>query len=134
MGGLVLRVPRDHRPLRFTQLFVGLVLYGVSSSLLVIGGHGLVPWDVFHQGLERQTGIAIGTWSIIVGVAVLLFWIPLREKPGLGTLANAIMIGATIDVTLWLVPNAHGTVLRWACCLLGVLVNGIATGMYIGAG
>jgi uncharacterized membrane protein YczE len=133
MGGLVLRVPRDHRSLRFTQLFVGLILYGVSASLLVIGGHGLVPWDVLHQGLQRQTGIAIGTWSIIVGVVVLLFWIPLREKPGVGTLANAIMIGATIDVTLWLVPDAHGTVLRWGCCIVGVLVNGIATGMYIGA-
>jgi uncharacterized membrane protein YczE len=134
MAGLVLRVPPDHRPLRFTQLFVGLILYGVSSSLLVIGGHGLVPWDVLHQGLERQTGIAIGTWSILVGVVVLLFWIPLRERPGIGTLANAILIGAVIDLVLWLVPDAHGTVLRWGCCLVGVLVNGIATGMYIGAG
>jgi uncharacterized membrane protein YczE len=134
MTGLVLRVPRDHRPLRFTQLFVGLALYGVSSSLLVLGGYGLVPWDVLHQGLQRQTGIAIGTWSILVGVFVLLFWIPLREQPGVGTLANAITIGAVIDLVLWLVPDAHGTVLRWTCCLVGVLVNGIATGMYIGAG
>jgi uncharacterized membrane protein YczE len=134
MSALVLRVPVDHRPLRFTQLFAGLVLYGVSSSLLVIGGHGLVPWDVLHQGLQRETGIAIGTWSIIVGVVVLFFWIPLRERPGVGTLANAIVIGAIIDLVLWLVPDAHGTVLRWTCCLVGVLANGIATGMYIGAG
>jgi len=134
MTGLVLRVPPDHRPLRFTQLFAGLGLYGVSSSLLVIGGHGLVPWDVLHQGLQRQTGIAIGTWSILVGVVVLLFWIPLREQPGVGTLANAILIGAVIDLVLWLVPDAHGALLRWACCLVGVLLNGIATGMYIGAG
>ncbi len=116
------------------QLFAGLALYGISSSLLVIGGHGLVPWDVLHQGLQRQTGIAIGTWSIIVGVVVLLFWIPLREQPGLGTLCNAIAIGGTIDLVLWLIPDANGAVLRWSCCLLGVLVNGIATGMYIGAG
>ena len=134
MGGLVLRVPRDHRLLRFTQLFVGLILYGVSSSLLVIGGHGLVPWDVLHQGLARHTGIAIGTWAIVMSFVVLLFWIPLHEKPGVGTLANAIMIGATIDIVLWLVPDAHGTVLRWACCLGGVFANGVATGMYIGAG
>ena len=134
MLGLFLPVPRAHRGQRFTQLFAGLLLHGISSSLLVIGGHGLVPWDVLHQGLERQTGIAIGTWSIIVGVVVLVLWIPLREKPGLGTLSNAIVIGATIDVMLWLVPAAHGTVLRWGCCLLGVLLNGIATGMYIGAG
>jgi uncharacterized membrane protein YczE len=134
MAGLVLRVPRDHRALRFTQLYVGLALYGVSSSLLVIGGHGLVPWDVLHQGLQRQTGIALGTWAIIVGVVVLLFWIPLREKPGVGTLSNAVAVGGTIDLVLWLVPDAHGTLLRWGCCLGGVLLNGIATGMYIGAG
>jgi uncharacterized membrane protein YczE len=134
MAGLVLRVPRDHRLLRFTQLFAGLVLYGVSSSLLVIGGHGLVPWDVLHQGLERQTGIAIGTWSIIVGALVLLIWVPVGERPGLGTLANVVLVGGSIDVVLWLVPAAHGPVLRWGCCLVGVLVNGIATGMYIGAG
>jgi uncharacterized membrane protein YczE len=134
MLGLFLPVPREHRGARFAQLFVGLALYGISASLLVIGGRGLVPWDVLHQGLQRQTGIAIGTWSIIVGLVVLLFWIPLHEKPGLGTLSNAIVIGGTIDVILWLVPMAHGTVLRWGCCLLGVLLNGIATGMYIGAG
>src|SRR6266851_2485343 len=131
---LFLPVPRDHTGARLAQLFVGLALYGISSSLLVIGGQGLVPWDVLHQGLQRQSGIAIGTWSIIVGLIVLLFWIPLREKPGLGTLSNAIVIGGTIHVMLWLVPTAHGTVLRWGCCLLGVLLNGIATGMYIGAG
>ncbi len=127
-------MPDDHRALRFTQLFAGLVLYGVSSSLLVIGGHGLVPWDVLHQGLQRQTGIAIGTWSIILGVVVLLIWIPVGEKPGLGTLANVVLVGGSIDVVLWLVPDAHGSVLRWGCCLVGVLLNGIATGMYIGAG
>jgi uncharacterized membrane protein YczE len=134
MPGPFLRVPQDARGKRFVQLFVGLALYGISSSLLVIGGHGLVPWDVLHQGLQRQTGIAIGTWSIIVGLVVLLLWIPLREKPGLGTLCNAVLIGVTIDLMLWLVPDAHGPVLRWGCCLVGVLVNGIATGMYIGAG
>ena len=134
MPRLLLPVPRDHRGQRVTQLFVGLVLYGVSSSLLVIGGHGLVPWDVLHQGLQRQTGIAIGTWSIIVGMVVLLFWIPLREKPGIGTVSNAVVIGGVIDLMLWLVPDAHGALLRWGCCLVGVFVNGIATGMYIGAG
>src|ERR1700684_3351993 len=119
----LLGMPRDNRGKRLSQLFVGLLLYGVSSSLLVIGGHGLVPWDVLHQGLQRETGVAIGTWSIIVGLVVLVFWIPLREKPGLGTLSNAIVIGGTIDLVLWLVPDAHGAVLRWGCCLLGVLLN-----------
>src|SRR6202790_1175769 len=128
------RLPRDNRGKRVTQLFAGLALYGVSASLLVIGGHGLVPWDGFHQGLQRQTGIAIGMWSIIVALVILLLWTPLREKPGLGTVSNAIVIGATIDVMLWLVPYAHGPLLRWGACLVGVLGNGIATGMYIGAG
>jgi uncharacterized membrane protein YczE len=134
MSGPFLPPPRDNRGARFVQLFVGLVLYGLSSSLLVIGGLGLVPWDVLHQGLARQTGLGIGTWVILVGLAVLLLWIPLREKPGIGTLSNAIVIGATIDLTLWLVPDADGAVLRWSCCLLGVLLIGVATGMYIGAG
>src|SRR6186997_1797332 len=129
MPGLFLPVPRDHRRARFVQLFAGLLLYGLSSSLLVIGGEGLVPWDVLHQGLEQQTGIPIGTWSILVGLIVLLAWIPLRERPGVGTLCNAIVIGGTIDVVLWLVPDAQGAALRWACCLLGVLLSGIATGM-----
>src|SRR5213593_2090335 len=126
---LVLPVPRDHTRARLAQLFVGLALYGISSSLLVIGGEGLVPWDVLHQGLQRQSGIAIGTWSIIVGLIVLLFWIPLRERPGLGTLSNAIVIGGTIDLVRCLLQSALGTVLRCGCCLLGVLLNGIATGM-----
>lgn len=129
-----LPIPRDHRGARLTQLSVGLALYGVSSALLVIGGHGLVPWDVLHQGLSRQIGLGIGTWAIIVSFLVLLFWIPLRERPGVGTLANAMVVGTTIDLTLWLVPDAHGMALRWTCTVVGVVANGIATGMYIGAG
>jgi uncharacterized membrane protein YczE len=134
MGRFLLPVPRYRRGARLAQLFVGLGLYGLSSSLLVIGGNGLVPWDVLHQGLEEQTGIPIGTWSIIVGLFVLLLWIPLRERPGLGTLSNAIVIGGTMDIVLGLVPDARGTTLRWACTLVGVLLSGIATGLYIGAG
>jgi uncharacterized membrane protein YczE len=131
---ILLPVPRDRRAARFAQLAVGLVIYGISSALLVLGRYGLVPWDVLHQGLARQTGIPIGTWSILVGVAVLLLWIPLRERPGAGTVSNAIVIGATIDVVLWLVPVVHGTTARLACCAAGVLLGGVATGLYIGAG
>jgi uncharacterized membrane protein YczE len=116
------------------QLFAGLVIYGLSSSLLVLGGYGLVPWDVLHQGLEQQTGIPIGTWSILVGIAVLLLWIPLRERPGIGTVSNAIVIGGTIDVALWLAPEVHAVAVRLVCCASGVLLAGVATGMYIGAG
>jgi uncharacterized membrane protein YczE len=101
---------------------------------MVLGRHGLVPWDVLHQGLERQTGIAIGTWAILVGLGVLVLWIPLRERPGWGTISNAVVVGGTIDVVLWLVPTPHDSGVRWACCVLGVLLSGLATGLYIGAG
>jgi uncharacterized membrane protein YczE len=132
--GLLLPLPPDRRIVRLTQLYAGLLAFGFSSSLLVRGRHGLVPWDVLHQGLARHTGIALGTWSIIVSVAVLALWIPLRERPGLGTISNAIVIGGTIDIVLALMPEVHGSLPRWGCTLGGVLLNGVATGMYIGAG
>ncbi len=131
---VVLEVPRDDLGARFMQLYAGLALYGVSSSLLVLGRHGLVPWDVLHQGLASQTGIAIGTWSILVGLLVLLLWIPLAERPGWGTISNALVIGGSIDLVLWLMPPLHGELLRWGCCVLGIVLSGVATGLYIGAG
>jgi uncharacterized membrane protein YczE len=117
--------------LRLAQLYGGLLLYGVSSSLLVLAGLGLDPWDVFHQGLSRTFGLAIGTWAILVGVAVLLLWIPLRQRPGIGTLSN---VGATMDVVLGHVDAPHALAARIACLVCGVFLNGIATGAYIGAG
>jgi uncharacterized membrane protein YczE len=132
--GSLVPFPEDRLPQRLGQLYAGLVIYGVSTSLLVLGRHGLVPWDVLHQGLSRHTGIAIGTWSILVSVAVLAFWVPLHEKPGIGTISNAIVIGGTMDIVLGLAPEVHNSVARWSCCLGGVLMNGVATGMYIGAG
>jgi uncharacterized membrane protein YczE len=134
VGRVVLVIPRDRLWGRFGQLYAGLVAYGISSSLLVLGRHGLVPWDVLHQGLARQTGIAIGTWSIFVGLCVLVLWIPLAERPGWGTISNAFVIGGSIDVVLRLAPSIHGEVLRWACCLSGIVLSGVATGLYIGAG
>jgi uncharacterized membrane protein YczE len=119
---------------RLVQLYLGLTLYGVSASLLVLAGLGLDPWDVFHQGLARHTPLAIGTWVVIVGVAVLLLWIPLRQRPGIGTLSNAVLIGLVMDVVLGAVspPNALGP--RIGCLVAGVFLNGVATGAYIGAG
>jgi uncharacterized membrane protein YczE len=119
---------------RLVQLYLGLVLYGLSSSLQVLAGLGLGPWDVFHQGLARHTGLAIGTWSIIVGVAVLLLWIPLRQRPGIGTISNVVLIGGTMDVVLGLVSPPHALAVRIAFLVAGVLLNGVATGAYIGAG
>jgi len=119
---------------RLVQLLAGLVLYGVSSSLLVLSGLGLDPWDVFHQGLARHTPLAIGTWAILVGVAVLLLWIPLRQRPGIGTLSNVVLIGGTMDVVLAHVHAPHALAARIACLVCGVFLNGVATGAYIGAG
>ncbi|HEY2741860.1 MAG TPA: hypothetical protein VGI69_06750 [Gaiellaceae bacterium] len=119
---------------RLVQLYAGLVLYGISSSLLVLAGLGLDPWDVFHQGLSRTFGLAIGTWAIIVGVAVLLLWIPLRQRPGIGTVSNVILVGLTMDVVLGHVHPPHAIAARIACLVCGVFLNGVATGAYIGAG
>jgi len=119
---------------RLAQLYLGLVLYGISASLLVLAGLGLDPWDVFHQGLSRTFGLAIGTWAIIVGVAVLLLWIPLRQRPGIGTVSNVILVGLTMNVVLGHVHAPHAMAARIACLVCGVFLNGVATGAYIGAG
>ncbi len=131
---LVPAASHDRLRRRLAQLLAGLALYGVSDSLLVLAHLGLDPWDVFHQGLARHTGIPIGTWSILVGAAVLLLWIPLRQRPGIGTLLNALLIGSVMDVVLALFapPVALGP--RVALLAGGVFLNGVATGCYIGAG
>jgi uncharacterized membrane protein YczE len=121
-------------PRRLIQLFTGLVLYGVSDSMLLLAGLGVDPWDVLHQGLARRTGIPTGTWAIIVGAAVLLLWIPLRQRPGLGTLCNVLLIGAVIDGVLATVTPPHSLAVRAAVMVSGVALNGVATGLYIGAG
>jgi uncharacterized membrane protein YczE len=120
-------------PRRLIQLFAGLELYGVSDSML-LAGLGMDPWDVLHQGLARRTGLATGTWAIIVGAAVLLPWIPLGQRPGLGTLCNVVLIGAVIDVVLAAVAPPRSLPVRAAVMISAVALNGVATGLYIGAG
>ncbi|MFJ2919733.1 YitT family protein [Streptomyces sp. NPDC087307] len=127
-------VPRGaHLTRRLIQLYVGLALYGASSALLVRAGLGLEPWGVLHQGLAERTGLSIGVVSIIVGAAVLLLWIPLRQRPGLGTVSNVFAVGIAMDGTLALVPDVHGLVAQIAVLVAGVVVNGVATGLYIAA-
>ena len=125
---------RRHMGRRTGQLLFGLILYGISDSMLVLGRLGLDPWDVFQQGLARHSSIPIGTWSILVGIAVLFLWIPLRQWPGPGTVANAALIGLTMDVVLGAVSPPHAMWLRVALMIGGVGLNGVATGAYIGAG
>jgi len=119
---------------RGAALMVGLVLYGFSMALMVRAGLGLDPWDVFHQGLSRHTGWTIGTATAIVGVAVLLAWIPLRNKPGIGTVANVIVIAVTVDACLAVLPTPSVLWVRVTMMLSAVLLNAIATVLYIGAG
>lgn len=124
---------RHHLARRLIQLYVGLICYGVSCALMIEARLGLDPWDVFHQGVARRTGLSIGTVVIIVGVAVLLLWIPLRQRPGIGTISNAIVIGLAVNWGLDLLPTPEAPLLRWGFLLGGIVLNGVATGLYIGA-
>ncbi|MET7477911.1 hypothetical protein ABZT17_26585 [Streptomyces sp. NPDC005648] len=118
---------------RLIQLYAGLVLYGASSALLVESGLGLEPWGVLHQGLAKLTGLTIGVVSIFVGAAVLLLWIPLRQRPGLGTVSNVFVVGLAMDATLDLAPDPRSLLVRVPVLVAGVLLNGGATGLYISA-
>ncbi|MGW0822777.1 membrane protein YczE [Streptomyces sp. NPDC002845] len=118
---------------RLIQLYAGLALYGASSALLVEAGLGLEPWGVLHQGLAELTGLTIGVVSIIVGAVVLLLWVPLRQRPGLGTVSNVFVVGLAMDATLALVPEAHTLAVRIPLLAAGILLNGVATGLYIAA-
>jgi uncharacterized membrane protein YczE len=119
---------------RLVQLYAGLALYGLSIALQVASTLGNNPWDVFHQGLSRQFGLSIGAWIIIAGAVVMLLWIPLRQRPGLGTISNAVLVGVFADLFLWLLPDPGSTAARWAYLAGGILAGGVATGCYIGAG
>ena len=121
-------------PRRLGQLFAGLVLFGASTALMVAAGLGLASWDVLHQGLARHTGLPLGRIVIIVGAAVLLAWIPLRQRPGIGTAANVVVVGLAADATLAVLPAPHALAPRYALLLGGILLNGVATGLYVGAG
>jgi uncharacterized membrane protein YczE len=132
---LIAPIPADRRTRRFAQLLVGLVGYGVTASMMVLAGLGLDPWDVFHQGMSRTFGLGIGTWAVIASVLVLVCgWIPLRQRPGVGTVLNAVMVGLVMDVMLAAVHPPHVLWARIALLVGGVVGNGFATGFYIGAG
>ncbi len=118
---------------RLVQLYAGLALYGVSSALLVEAGLGLEPWGVLHQGLAELTGISIGVVSIIVGAIVLLLWIPLRQRPGLGTVSNVFVVGLAMDGALAVVPDVHAYGVRIPLMAVAIVLNGVATGLYIAA-
>ena len=123
------------RPLRrLTQLYAGLVLYGLSLAMLVRGSLGLDPWDVLHQGITRHVALSFGTVVILTGALVLLLWIPLRQRPGIGTVSNVVVIGLAADAGLALLAQPDALGLRLALLVGGVVLNGLATASYIGAG
>jgi uncharacterized membrane protein YczE len=119
---------------RGVALLVGLTGYGLSMAMMVRAGLGLDPWDVFHQGLAERTGMTIGVASAVVGVVVLLAWIPLRNRPGIGTVANVIVIAVTVDASLAILPEPSGLAVRVAMMLGAVILNAVSTVLYIGAG
>ncbi|HEX6328234.1 MAG TPA: hypothetical protein VFZ72_16835 [Jiangellaceae bacterium] len=118
---------------RLVQLCTGLVLYGVSLALMVRADLGLDPWDVFHQGLADRLPLTFGQVSIVVGTLVLLVWIPLRQRPGLGTISNVVVIGLAVDAALAAIPAPDPIVWRIAFLISGVLLNAFATAAYVGA-
>ncbi|MBA3232813.1 MAG: hypothetical protein H0T17_02515, partial [Propionibacteriales bacterium] len=118
---------------RLIQLYVGLAVFGWSEALLVEAHLGVLPWDVLHQGLALHVGLTIGIWSVIVAFVVLLLWIPLGERPGLGTISNALVIGPFIDASLVLMPTPDAWWVRAAYVAVAIVVNALATALYIGA-
>ncbi len=117
---------------RLAQLYAGLSLYGVSMALLVRARLGVMPWDVLHQGLAPHLGWSLGTVTIAVGAVVLLGWIPLRQRPGIGTVSNVVVIGVVVDAALWAVPHLDSMAVRIVTALIGIGLNALATAAYIG--
>ncbi|MBU1385059.1 MAG: hypothetical protein KKE52_05270 [Alphaproteobacteria bacterium] len=119
---------------RLVQLHLGLCLFGFALALMVRANLGLDPWNVFQQGLADVTGLTLGQVSIAVGAVVMLTWIPLRQRPGYGTVANIVVIGLMIDACLAVLPEVEGLVLRAGMMVVGVALNAVACAAYIGAG
>lgn len=124
--------PRTAR--RLINLYLGLALFGVSIAMMVRSGLGLSPWDVFHQGMAMRTGLRLGTVVILSSILVLALWVPLRQRPGLGTVSNVIVVGLVVDLTLAWLPEPSPVVARVALLAGGILANAVATGLYVGAG
>jgi len=125
--------PRARLPRRVTQLFAGLILYGVSMAFMVESNLGLNPWDVFHQGVSKATGISFGWVVVLAGIPILLLWIPLRQRPGFGTIANLVVIGFVADGALAVLTPGGSMAMRLTYLVVGIALNGVATAMYIEA-
>jgi uncharacterized membrane protein YczE len=119
---------------RLVRCLTGLAMFGLGISCILEADLGAAPWDAFHQGVSRHTGISVGTVIVIVGVLLLLLWIPLRQKPGLGTILNALEIGVTVDLIMPVLPDAEALLARFGYLAAGLLAVAIGSGLYIGSG
>jgi len=119
---------------RLPQLLVGIPVLGVGIALTLQAQLGVSPYDVLHQGIAAKTGLSVGTVVILVGLVILLFWIPLRQRPGLGTVVNTLTVGLVIDLVLHVVPEPDLLAARIPLLVVGILVTGLGMGLYIGAG
>jgi uncharacterized membrane protein YczE len=126
---------RFDRPVeRALRLLAGLVLFGLAMALLLESRTGLDPWNVFHQGVGEHTGLTIGQVTVISSLALLALWIPLRQRPGLGTVANALVVGPVVDLGIAWIPTANGTAEQAVFMVVAILASALATGLYVGAG
>ncbi|GGL39469.1 membrane protein YczE [Nocardia jinanensis] len=119
---------------RLTALFAGLWLYGFSMAVMIRAAVGLDPWDVFHQGVTRHVPMSFGTVTALTGVVVLLAWIPLRQWPGVGTVSNVVLVGVSVDVGLLILPEWESMPVRLGAMVVAVVLNAVASVLYIGAG
>lgn len=131
---VIARARLIHLGRRLVALYVGLCLYGFSMALMITAGLGLDPWDVLHQGLSLHVPLSFGAITAATGVAVLLAWIPLRQKPGLGTISNVVVIAVAVDLSIRWLPTFDAIAVRAAMMATGIVVNAFATALYIGAG
>ena len=118
---------------RLTQLLVGLTIYGTSMAMQLRATLGVAPWDVFHQGLSRHLPLSFGLVTALTGAVVLLLWLPLRQRPGIGTVANVVVIAVSVDAALALIPVPSSLPARVALLAGGILLNGVASAAYVGA-
>ena len=125
------RVLAVTRPARFAQLLAGLAIYGVGIGALVDSKIGVAPWDVLSQGIAAQTGLSFGLSTVVVSALVMVAWIPLKQKPGIGTLLNAVLIGVFADLFMPILPKFSGYPENLAKFVVGMVIVAFATGMYI---
>jgi uncharacterized membrane protein YczE len=120
-------------PHQLVQVLIGLWLFGVGEALVIDSELGNSPWTVLAEGLSKHTPLSIGGATVVISALVLLCWIPLHERPGLGTVLNAIVVGLSIDVTLAMLPHLHSLAVRWAALIGGIALVGLASGLYLTA-